>query len=89
MAVTKYQVLNLYRQLLRESSKFSSYNHKSYFLRRVKEEFHKNKTESSEESVKKLLRLGEENLEMMKRQVVIGNLYKTDPLIIEKKQFRK
>ncbi|CAH0481264.1 unnamed protein product [Peronospora belbahrii] len=37
-------VLHLYRQMLRNAANFENYNFRSYALRRIKEDFRKNKT---------------------------------------------
>ncbi|ELU18410.1 hypothetical protein CAPTEDRAFT_137756 [Capitella teleta] len=62
-------VLSLYKQMLRESEKFSSYNIKSYALRRTKDAFRQNKTNSDMEQISCLLKQGEHELNLIKRQV--------------------
>jgi len=77
-------VLSLYKQLLREGSKFPAYNFRMYTLRRARDAFKQHKNLSDESMIKSCINEGMNNLEIIKRQVIIGNLYKTDKLIIEK-----
>lgn len=55
-----------------------------YALRRVKDAFKDNKALTDESKVQKCLAEAKENLEMLKRQAIISQLFKTDKLIIEK-----
>ncbi|CAF2478028.1 unnamed protein product [Rotaria sp. Silwood2] len=75
MTSTKQSVLILYKQLLRECHKFSLYNYREYFLRRVREEFRQNRNVQDSSKIAELLKFGQENLEIIRRQVIIGNLY--------------
>ncbi|KAG5673305.1 hypothetical protein PVAND_003365 [Polypedilum vanderplanki] len=77
-------VLSLYKKLLREGSKFPAYNFRMYALRRTKDAFKENKTLTDQNQIKACIEEARENLEMLQRQVIIGNLYRTDKLIIEK-----
>uniref|UniRef100_A0A2A4J4W8 Complex 1 LYR protein domain-containing protein n=1 Tax=Heliothis virescens TaxID=7102 RepID=A0A2A4J4W8_HELVI len=81
--VTKQQILSMYRLLLRESDKFPNYNFRSYALRRVKDAFRDNKTITDPKLIKKQYDFGMENLAIIKRQVLVGDLYKTEKLVIE------
>jgi len=83
MAANRMQVLKLYKTLLRESSKFSAYNYRCYALRRVRDAFHENKTISDPEAIAKELSEGYRNLEMIKRQVIVGQMFTTPKLVIE------
>ncbi|CAF0942809.1 unnamed protein product [Adineta steineri] len=75
MNSAKQPAIILYRQLLRECHKFSLYNYRDYFLRRVREEFHQNRNIKDSSKTAELLKRGQENLELIRRQVIIGNLY--------------
>jgi len=77
-------VLSLYRQLMRESNRFESYIYRKYALRRVRDAFRDNKNISDESVIEDLIRDGQKNLALIKRQVIINELYKTDKLVIEK-----
>ncbi|CAF0947822.1 unnamed protein product [Rotaria sordida] len=75
MASTQRSVLILYKQLLHECHKFSLYNYREYFLRRVREEFHQNRNIQDASKIAELLKFGQENLGVIRRQVTIENLY--------------
>ncbi|KAG7213786.1 hypothetical protein KM043_003006 [Ampulex compressa] len=85
MAVNREAILSLYRNLIRESKKWSSYNFRTYALRKIRHEFQENKQLWEEATIKENYRKGQEALSMIKRQVTIGNLYGTRPLVIENK----
>lgn len=57
-----------------------------YALRKVRDEFRENKTLQDSEKVKQCYTKGEEALELIKRQVALGSLYSTRPLVIESKK---
>ncbi|CAH4031972.1 unnamed protein product [Pieris brassicae] len=79
----KSQILALYKCLLRESQKFSSYNIRSYAIRRVRDAFKENKSLSDGKAINNEIKFAKENLEIIKRQTIIGNMYQTDKLVIE------
>ena len=83
MAGNRNSILALYRNLIRESKKWDSYNYRMYALRKIRHEFEENKTLRDKEKIDKCCRHGQEALQVIKRQVTIGNLYSTRPLIIE------
>lgn len=83
MATSRDAVLNLYRNLIRESKKWSSYNYRMYALRKIRHEFQENKGLKDEQKIKTCYLKGQDALQMIQRQVTIGNLYNTRPLIIE------
>ncbi|XP_071864861.1 LYR motif-containing protein bcn92 [Bombus fervidus] len=83
MASSRKVILSLYRNLIRESKKWNSYNYRLYALRKIRHEFKQNKTIQDKEEINKCYNRGLESLQIIKRQVTIGNLYSTRPLIIE------
>ncbi|KAI8098813.1 uncharacterized protein BX664DRAFT_319653 [Halteromyces radiatus] len=84
MANTRTQVLSLYRDLLRHGNKFSSYNFRAYAIRRSKDAFRAHQNESDPAIINQLLKKGEHDLAVVKRQAAISNLYTTgDHLVIE------
>ncbi|XP_008545522.1 LYR motif-containing protein 4 [Microplitis demolitor] len=85
MAYGREAVLKLYRNLIRESQKWSSYNYREYALRKVRDEFRENKTLQDNNLIQDCYNKGLENLEIIKRQVILSNLYGTRPLVIENK----
>ncbi|KAJ0170128.1 hypothetical protein K1T71_014056 [Dendrolimus kikuchii] len=86
IGVTKMQILSLYKSLMRESQKFSNYNFRSYAVRRVRDAFKDSKTLSDPKLIKQELSFAKANLNIIRRQVIIGDMYKTDKLVIENLQ---
>ncbi|KAL3195397.1 hypothetical protein MRX96_015863 [Rhipicephalus microplus] len=84
MAASRRQVLRLYKELMRECGQFKSYIYRSYALRRVRDAFKEHKAVQDKDEINELLDDGLKNLEIIKRQVVIGKLYRTSDLVIEK-----
>ncbi|KAG9479287.1 LYR motif-containing protein 4 [Eleutherodactylus coqui] len=76
-------VLNLYKVLLRESQKFNSYNYRTYAIRRVRDAFREKKNVGDVHEIQSLIHRARENLQIIQRQVTIGQLYTADKLIIE------
>ncbi|XP_023935193.1 LYR motif-containing protein 4B [Bicyclus anynana] len=81
--ITKIQVLSLYKSLIKESKKFANYNFRSYALRRVRDAFRESKSITDPKLLKKEFEYGKENLEIIKRQVIVGDMYQTEKLVIE------
>ncbi|XP_012253587.2 protein bcn92 isoform X2 [Athalia rosae] len=85
MAVTREAIIGLYRNMIRQSKKWNSYNYRTYALRKIRHEFRENKTLKDQEKIKDTFQFGVQNLEVIKRQVILGNLYGGRPLVIETK----
>ncbi|XP_056377068.1 LYR motif-containing protein 4 isoform X4 [Hyla sarda] len=66
---SRVQVLNLYKVLLRESQKFSSYNYRTYAIRRVRDAFREKRNVDDFHEIQSLIYKAKENLEMIRRQV--------------------
>ncbi|XP_072937576.1 LYR motif-containing protein 4 homolog [Epargyreus clarus] len=81
--ITKNQVLALYKSMLRESQKFPNYNFRAYALRRIKDAFKASKTLTDPKIIKKEFEFAQQNFALIKRQVVIGDMFRTDKLVIE------
>ncbi|KAA0719160.1 LYR motif-containing protein 4 [Triplophysa tibetana] len=81
---SRAQVISLYRMLMKESTKFPSYNYRTYAIRRVKEGFRENLNVSSPKTLDMLINQARENLAVIKRQVSIGQLYSAQKTIVEK-----
>ncbi|RWS26444.1 LYR motif-containing protein 4-like protein [Leptotrombidium deliense] len=77
-------VVRLYKQLLRESSKFTNYNFRSYAIRRVQDAFREHKGCKDSEKLQQLIEEAKNNLSMLKRQVAISAMYETTKLVVEK-----
>lgn len=76
-------VLALYRQLLRESNRFDAFIYRKYAVRRVRDAFRQNKTLDDTNRIEQLMAEGRTTLDMIRRQVVINQLYKSDKLVVE------
>ncbi|CAO1438673.1 unnamed protein product [Diamesa tonsa] len=77
-------ILSLYKQLLRESQKFSSYNIRNYAFRRTRDSFKDNKAVTEQPAIQILVEEAKTNLKMVQRQVIVGNLFASEKLVIEK-----
>ncbi|XP_077983371.1 LYR motif-containing protein 4-like [Glandiceps talaboti] len=80
---SRTKVLTLYKQMLRESKKFTGYNYRTYAVRRIRDAFRENKSLTDSDQITQLLVKAEENLAIIKRQVVISQLYSEPRLVIE------
>ena len=79
----KKAVIGLYRSLLRESLKFSNFSYRKYAYNRTRDYFRELKDVKDKEQLEKAMKFGKDNLEVLKRQVLINSLYSTDKLVIE------
>ncbi|XP_016287275.1 LYR motif-containing protein 4 isoform X3 [Monodelphis domestica] len=70
-ASSRAQVLDLYRVMLRESSKFASYNYRTYAIRRIREAFRENKNVKDPAQVQILVNKAKRNLEVIQRQCTL------------------
>ncbi|KAG0053325.1 hypothetical protein BGZ83_001290 [Gryganskiella cystojenkinii] len=84
-AATRSQVLGLYRSMLHHSSKFAAYNFRDYAVRRTRDAFHAAKSETDPEKIQQLLQKGQKELEVIKRQSAISQLYAGEKLVLETK----
>ncbi|XP_066480482.1 LYR motif-containing protein 4 [Tiliqua scincoides] len=82
-ASRRAQVLRLYRALLRESQRFAAYGYRTYAIRRIRDAFRENKSIKDAAKIETLVNKAKANLEMIHRQVTIGQLYSTQKLVIE------
>jgi len=85
---TSKVALSLYRQILKQANKFSSYNYREYTLRRTKDAFRANRNIKDLKETEKLLEEGRKNLDVIQRQALINNLYHSQKLVIENPQFK-
>lgn len=83
MALTYGPILVLYKNLLREASKFHSFIFRRYFIRRIKDGFHENKHLTDPEKKDKLIAYANQNLEILRRQSAISNFYKVNKTVTE------
>lgn len=71
----RVQVLSLYRQLIKESNNFTSYNLREYAKLRINHEFQLNKQVAEPAKVKALIQKAEKDLASLKRQVIVSQLF--------------
>jgi hypothetical protein len=86
-AASRSAALSLYKQLLKVSSGWKNYNFREYSIRRTKEEFRKNKAVTDPAAIEQLLAKARENLEVIRRQSLISNMYAKEQSILEVKGF--
>lgn len=83
MASTQ-KVLSLYRNFIRHGNKFSSYNFRDYTIRRSRDAFRANMTETSPEKIAAFITKAEQELAVVKRQAAISQMYTTgEHLVVE------
>ncbi|KAL7456947.1 hypothetical protein ACHAWC_010974 [Mediolabrus comicus] len=74
--------ISLFRSLLREAKKVDNYNFRLYAIRRVKLGFQINRNLAGNEA-DLAFREGQENLDILRRQVVLGSLYPSAKSVME------
>ncbi|XP_065187869.1 LYR motif-containing protein 4B-like [Sycon ciliatum] len=85
MAASEAKVfLSLYRQLLRESGKFSSYNFRNYFVRRVRDDFRSELASGKPVVREEFLVSARDMLALVQRQAAVGNMYAAPKMVLEK-----
>lgn len=80
--VARTQVLGLYRRLLKEASHIDNYNFRSHAMRKIKVEFRQNSSLSGP-SLEQKFKWGTEQLELVRRQRVVSQLYPEGSTIME------
>ncbi|KAI8376359.1 uncharacterized protein BYT42DRAFT_498190 [Radiomyces spectabilis] len=78
-------VLSLYRNFLRYGNKFASYNFRDYAIRRSRDAFRAHQNETNPDKINQLIQKAETELQVVKRQATISQLYtRGDRLVVEK-----
>ncbi|KAI8353649.1 hypothetical protein EDC96DRAFT_517166 [Choanephora cucurbitarum] len=78
------QVLSLYRDFIRYGKKFAAYNFRDYTLRRSRDAFRANMNETSPEKIEFFIEKAKRELDVVKRQAIISQMYtKGDHLVVE------
>jgi hypothetical protein len=83
LSTSRSAILSLYRNLLRTGGQFNQYGFREYARRRTRDAFREHKKETDPERVQDLVHRGLNDLQMMKRQTVIGQMYNMDKLVVE------
>lgn len=74
---------SLYRALIREGQRFTNYNLRCYVRRRAREMFEEGRTAADAEAARLALEQGKQELELVKRQATIQNMYAHYSSIVE------
>ncbi|CAB3361143.1 Hypothetical predicted protein [Cloeon dipterum] len=69
MAASKVRILRLFKDLMREGQKFDGYNFRNYAARRTRDAFKENKQLSDQSVIEKEIKFGQQQLDLIKRQV--------------------
>jgi hypothetical protein len=77
------EALHLYKQFLRYATRFSNYNFRDYAIRRSRDGFVANRGLTDPAAINDALAKGRAQLEVLKRQSVISQMYKGEKLIVE------
>jgi len=56
-----------------------------YARRRIRDGFHSNKALTENKQIQEQIKFAQDNLKVIERQVIVGNLYKDTTLVIERK----
>ncbi|KAI9904008.1 hypothetical protein N3K66_000537 [Trichothecium roseum] len=80
---TPQQVRSLYRLLLRQGAQFTAYNFREYAKRRTRDAFRENKNVEDPRRIQELVQKGLKELQIVKRQTIIGQFYQLDRLVVE------
>ncbi|CAZ80641.1 unnamed protein product [Tuber melanosporum] len=83
MADTAFQARSLYRNLLRFSDRFSSYNFREYARRRTRDVFREHKNVEDPRKIQELMQKGLKELQVLKRQTMISQFFQMDRLVVE------
>ncbi|XP_041453979.1 LYR motif-containing protein 4-like [Lytechinus variegatus] len=81
--VNRMKILSLYREMLREAQKFTGYNYRTYAVRRIRDAFQEHKAETNPELIEGYIKKAEDNLNIIRRQATISQLYREPKLVIE------
>lgn len=83
ISASRTAVLSLYRNLLRTGGHFSQYGFREYARRRTRDAFREHRAETDPQRIQELVTRGINELQMMRRQTVIGQMYNMDKLVVE------
>src|SRR5277367_623948 len=83
IVTSRTAILSLYRNLLRTGGHFSQYGFREYAKRRTRDAFREHRNETDQQRIQDLVSRGINELQVMKRQTVIGQMYNTDKLVVE------
>jgi len=82
---TRMQVLSLYKNHLRASNSFYSYNFREYFLRNTRQRFRTHQSETDSTRIKGLYEDGLRELDVIRHAAAMNRLYAGPQLVVEKR----
>ena len=77
------RLASLFKEMIRASNNFTDYNFRTYFVRRVREEFKRHDNVKSPEERDKFIAEAEKMLGVLQRQSALSQFYKGLKLPIE------
>ncbi|CAL9734065.1 protein Isd11p [Monosporozyma servazzii] len=83
MAASRTHILSLYRQLIKNSKRFTDYNFREYFLRKSRTEFKQNMLQNDPTKINELVTHATGELAVLKRQAIVSQLYTFDKTVVE------
>ena len=83
VSTSRTAILSLYRDLLRTGSRFSQYGFREYARRRTRDAFREHQAETDPQRIQEFVNRGNNELQTMKRQTLIGQMYNMDKLVVE------
>ncbi len=79
--ISRHDVLTLYASMIRHAKRFDDYNFRHHALRRIKYGFRQNMQRS--DGISPIYSDGLKQLDVLKRQVMLGKLYPETSSVIE------
>ncbi|KAL6048930.1 LYR motif-containing protein 4 [Balamuthia mandrillaris] len=79
----RLNVLSLYKQFLRNATKFSNYNFREYTKRRAREGFEENRAVTDPKQLEQLVFRARQDLQVVERQATISHMYGSRKLVVE------
>lgn len=83
VAPSRGQILQLYKQFMKNARHFNDYNFREYFLRRARLGFKENKEVHDPQTLSTLFVEAQRDLGVLKRQSVLSQMYTFDKLVVE------
>jgi len=80
----RQQVLSAYKNLLRAASKWEHYGFREYTKIRARDAFRQNIGLTDKDTISKCIKEAQDGVELIKRQSVVGNLFTSSKLVVEK-----
>ena len=81
MALSAKAIRSLYKSMLRESEKFADFNYRSYAIRRIRDGFKANLTLTEQLTINNKIDIAKQNLQLIQRQVTLGQLFGSKELL--------